>query len=214
MAGTAIASRVRLGATTLAASGILFVLYPAIRPFSDEKSLLGAQAFASGAWILAHVLAMLAFILLALGLLGLHIALQRTSVERLAFSALVVTWIGVGLSLPFYGAEAYGLHAIGLQAIREHHAALIGLANDIRTGPGLIIFLLGLILLAAGTIMAATAIWRSRTLPKWSGVPLAAGFALYIPQFAAAQQVRVGHGILVAAGCLWVAAGMWQPHNA
>jgi len=214
MARTAIASRVRLGAISLAVSGIVFVLYPAIRPFSDETSLLGAQAFASSAWILAHALAMLAFILLALGLLGLHIALQQTSVERLAFWALVVTWIGVGLVLPFYGAEAFGLHAIGQQAVREHNAALVGLANDVRSGPGLIIFLVGFILLAVGAIMAATAIWRSRTFPKWSGVPLAAGFALYIPQFAATQPVRVGHGIVVAAGCLWVAAGMWRPHNA
>src|SRR2546427_10969618 len=49
----------RLGALCLAVAGILFVLYPAIRPFSDETSLQGAEAFASNAWIVAHVLAML-----------------------------------------------------------------------------------------------------------------------------------------------------------
>src|SRR5437667_7585073 len=93
-------SRVRLGALSLAVSGILFVLYPLLRPFSDESSLQGAEAFASTAWILAHLLAVVGFILLALGLLGLlglHIALQNTAVERLAFLALVLSWIGVGL---------------------------------------------------------------------------------------------------------------------
>jgi hypothetical protein len=40
-------SRVRLGALSLAVSGILFVLYPLLRPFSEESSLQGAEAFAS-----------------------------------------------------------------------------------------------------------------------------------------------------------------------
>jgi hypothetical protein len=37
---------VRSGAVSLALAGMFFVLYPAIRPFSDETSLQGAQAFA------------------------------------------------------------------------------------------------------------------------------------------------------------------------
>jgi hypothetical protein len=87
------------------------------------------------------------------------------------------------------------------------------LANAVRTGPGLPIFLLGLVLLAVGTIMVATVVWKSPTLPKWSGVPLALGFVLYIPQFAASQPVRVAHGALVAAGCIWLAIGMRQQRN-
>jgi Zinc-binding dehydrogenase len=72
--------RVRLGALALAIAGVLFVLYPAIRPYSDEASLQGAAAFASGAWIVAHVLAMLGFVLVALGLLAgkLRPVLDRT----------------------------------------------------------------------------------------------------------------------------------------
>src|SRR5919201_6555567 len=101
-------NRVRFGASALAIAGVLFVLYPALRPFSDEKSLQGARAFASSAWLVAHVSAMVAFVLLALGLLGLHILLRETSVERLAFLALVLSWIGIGLTLPFYGGGGVG----------------------------------------------------------------------------------------------------------
>ncbi|WP_198031783.1 hypothetical protein [Bradyrhizobium sp. Ec3.3] len=36
------ASRMRVGAGALVVSGVLFVIYPALRPFSDESSLLGA----------------------------------------------------------------------------------------------------------------------------------------------------------------------------
>jgi hypothetical protein len=71
--------RVRAGAAALAAAGLLFVLYPALRPFSDETTLAGAQAFASNAWVISHVMGMLGFIGLALGLLGLHIALAGTT---------------------------------------------------------------------------------------------------------------------------------------
>jgi hypothetical protein len=188
----------------------LFVLYPAIRPFSDEASLQGAEAFASTAWILAHVLAILGFILLTLGLFSLYISLQQTSAERLAFLALILSWIGVGLTLPFYGGEAFGLHAIGQEAIRQQSSALLNMANDVRSGAGLVMGLAGLMLLAAGTVMAAIAVWRSSTLPKWSGIPFTLGFALYIPQFFGTQPIRVAHGMLVAVGCLWMAAGLWQ----
>jgi hypothetical protein len=71
----------------------------------------------------------------------------------------------------------------------------------------------GLLTLAVGAILVAVAIWRSRILPKWSGIPFALGFALYIPQYVASQPVRVAHGLLLAAGCLWIAVGMWQESN-
>jgi hypothetical protein len=202
------ASRIRLGAVSLAVSGILFVLYPLLRPFSDEFSLQGAQAFASIAWILAHMLAVVGFILLVLGLLGLHIALQHTAAQRLAFLALVLSWIGIGLTLPYYGAELFGLHAIGQEAVRQHSAALLALANAVRFGPGFIVIVVGLGLLAVGTILVALAVWRSGTLSRWSGIPLALGFVLYLPQFLGTQPIRVAHGLLVALGCIWIAFGM------
>lgn len=203
-------NRVRFGAASLAVAGIFFVLYPAIRPFSDEKSLEAAAGFASTAWIVAHLLASLGFILVTLGLIGLHLVLRETSVERLAFQTLVVWLVGAGLSLTFYGAEMYGLHAIGQAAVTQHNVALVSLANDVRSGPGLTVFLVGLLLIAAAGIMGAVAIWRSRTWPKWSGVPFALGFGLFIPQFFGTQPLRVAHGLLVAAGCLWIAVSMWQ----
>ena len=206
----ATAFRVRLGSIALAGAGVLFVLYPALRPFSDEASLQGAAAFGSTAWLAAHMLAMVGFILTTLGLHALHLSLQATRAERLAFWALIVWWTGAGLTLPFYGGEAFGLHAIGQRALADRSAALVSLAGDVRSGAGLLMFLAGLILLAAGAIVAATAIWRSRRLPKWSGVPFALAFGLYIPQFFGSQPIRVAHGLLVTAGCVLIAAAMWQ----
>src|SRR5919108_4275818 len=133
--------RFHLTALSLVLSGILFVLYPLIRPFSDESSLQGAGAFASFSWVLAHSLAMVAFVLLALGLLGLYLHLREMAVERRAIQALVLSWIGVGLTLPYYGAETFGLHAIGQEAVRQHSSALLALANAVRFGPGFIVII-------------------------------------------------------------------------
>ena len=204
------ANSIRLGASALVISGILFVIYPALRPFSDENSLLGAAAFGSGAWLAAHMLAVVAFTLLPLGLLGLQRSLLGTPAERPLFVALVLSMIGTGFTLPFYGGEAYGLHALGQEALRQHSVSPLGLVEVIRSGPGLAMFLAGLLLLAASAIATATALWRSCRYPKASGIPFAVGIALYIPQFFGGQPLRVAHGLLVAVGCVWIAACLWQ----
>lgn len=205
--------RMRLSASSILISGLLFVLYPTIRPFSDETSLQGATAFASTNWLVAHILAIVAFTLLPLGLFGLHNSLQGTAVNSLAYWAVVLCLIGTGLTLPFYGGETFGLHAIGQEAIRQRAATLVSLATVVRSGAGLVMFLVGLLLLAIAAIILAITIWWSGRYPKWSGVPFALGMGLYIPQFFGGQPLRITHGILVAIGCLWIAIGLWRQSN-
>lgn len=196
-------SRVRRGLTSacFAVAGVLFVLYPAIRPFSDESSLQAAAAFASNAWVVSHSLAIVAFVLLVLGTLGVYLLLRNTAVETLALVAVVLSWIGVGLTLPFYGAEVFGLHAIGMEALKQNNVALVSLATSVRGEPGIWFIIAGLILLGAGLIIFAIAVWRSGAFKKWIGIPLAMGFALYLPQYTAPQPVRVAHGFLITLGC-------------
>jgi hypothetical protein len=183
----------------------------ALRPVPGDSSVLGRDltagrgGIASNAWVVAHSLAIVAFVLLVLGLFGVYGALRQTSVERLTLMALVVSWVGVGLTLPFYGAEVFGLHAIGQAALRNHDASLVALASDVRGEPGIWFIVIGLVLLAAGIALFAIAIWRSRVLTRWIGIPLAAGFALYLPQFMTPQPVRVAHGFLITIGCGLVA---------
>ena len=45
-------------------------------------------------------------------------------------------------------------------------------------------------------------------MPRWGGTAFAAGFALYLPQFFAAPELRIAHGVLVAAGCVLLAAAV------
>lgn len=197
-------SRVGLGALFLAAGGVLFALYQAVRPFVDT-----AETMASTAWTVSHMSAMGGFILITLGLLGLHIAVQRTPAEPLALRALVVSWLGAGLTLPYYGAETFSLQLIAQRSLDSGDGSLLELVEDFHGAavPNSL-FAAGLLLLGLGAILAAVAIWRSGTLQRWSGAPLALGFALLIPQFFTPQPVRIVHGVLVAAGCIWIAVAM------
>jgi hypothetical protein len=69
-------------------------------------------------------------------------------------------------------------------------------------------FAVGLLTLAASGILVGLAVRRSRVLPQWSGAAYALGFVLFLPQFFTAAPVRIGHGVLMAVGCLWLAAAM------
>ena len=192
-------------------SGIFFLMFPVVRPFFDETSLQGAKWFASAQWVAAHSFGMGGFILLGLGFLGIYLRLQLTEVERWVFRALILCWVGVGLTLPFFGAEAFSLQVIGQTIVNQNNPSLIPLVNQVRYGPGIIFVSLGLLLVAAATILLAYAIWKSKVLPKWSGVPLAIAFAIYIPQLQGDpifQPIRIGVALVILLGCSWTAWGM------
>ena len=203
------ASTRMLAAAAVVASGILFVAYPALRPFSSETGLEGAKAFASTNWIIAHSLAMAGFILLGLALLGVCEHLRGTKGERLASWGMVLSWAGIGLTLPYYGAEVFGLHAVGQAVVDRNNPDLMSIVDNIRWEVGIFWILAGLAVLGIGAILFAIAIWRSGRLANWSGIVLAVAFALYIPQFAAGQPIRVAHGVLILIGGLLLAWAIW-----
>jgi hypothetical protein len=205
-------TRTRLGALALAVAGVLFILYPAVRPWEDESTVSGAiKAMSSGAWVAAHLFAMVGFILTALGLLAVRNVVSSTRAERLGFAAVVTGWVGVGLTLPYYGAEDFGLNAIARKAAEGQRFDVLDLIDAVRFSPvPITTFGLGLLLLAAAAVLAAIAIWRSGVLPRSSGILFALGFALFLPQFFAPPAVRIAHGVLVAVGSAWLALALWQ----
>lgn len=195
----------RLTSAAFAAGGVLFLIYPAVRPSGDD-----AGAMASGAWVGGHLAAMIGFILTGLAVLALHQVLG----DRLSLRAAVVTWVGAGLTLPYYGAEDFGLNVIARRSLRDHAPALMELAEEFRYGPvAMTMFAAGLALLGVGAVMAAVAVWRSGALARWSGVPFAAGFALFIPQFFGPYSLRIAHGALIAVGGLWLAVELWRARS-
>jgi hypothetical protein len=167
----------------LAAAGVLFLLYPATRPWEDETTAAGAAAaMGSGAWVASHLFAMIGFVLVPIALLEVH----RT--------AAITFWAGAGLTLPYYGAENFGLHEIAGQP------NLLELAEAVRYNPvAVTTFAIGLVTMGAGAVVVAL---KLRTVPAWL---FAAGFALFLPQFFTPPAVRIALGVLLLAGCAWLA---------
>jgi hypothetical protein len=207
------AVRARSGAAALVAAGILFLAYPAVRPWRDESSAEGAAAaMGSGAWVAAHLFAILGFILLPLGLLALRDALRGTRAERLAGAALTAGWVGVGLTLPYYGAEDFGLHAMAVRARAGESFDLLAMIDEFRYAPvAATTFATGLLVLGLAAVLAAVAVWRSGSPARFGGIPFAVGFALFIPQFFTPPAIRIAHGALVAAGCVALAFALLGP---
>jgi hypothetical protein len=202
---------VRLGAAALAAAGVLFFLYPAVRPWHDESTVGGAVAsMSSNAWVAAHLFAMLALILMPLGLLGLCRLAEESRGFGLTMSGTVAIWFGAGLALPYYGAEDFALHAIASTVNSGAPLDLLSLVDAIRLGAAAATtFALGLVLLGVGGVLLAVSIWRADILPRLSGVPLAIALLLFIPQFYLLAWARTAHGILVALALLWLATALW-----
>jgi hypothetical protein len=189
-------------AGALVAAGALLVLYPALRPWSDGTPDGAPAAFASPAWIPAHLAAVAGFVLVGF-------ALFHSSTERLTRIASSLWAAGTALVLPYYGAEAFALHAIGERIMRTGDTELLEAVEATRMGVWQVAtFASGLLLLAAASVLVAAAVARTRALPSWAGVPFALAFALYLPQFFGPPALRIAHGVLVAVGCLVLAAAI------
>lgn len=197
-------ARGKSGAGAFAFAGVMFLLYPALRPWHDESTVAGArESMSSNGWVAAHFFAMLGFIAVPLGLFALHAVLT----SRSSLLALVTAWVGAGLTLPYYGAEDFGLHALA----RSRTPDLLDVVERVRYQPvAITTFGIGLALLAMSGVLAAVAIWRAGVLQPASGILFAVGFALFIPQFSLPAAGRIAHGVLVLAGCLWLAVALWR----
>ena len=185
----------------LVAIGTLFVLYPVLRPWHDETVAAGAAAaMGSPLWVASHSFAMLGFILLPA--VPIVFAWRESQGRRTLVAAAIMLWLGVGLVLPYYGAEAFALNGVASMGVPD----LVAVSDAIRFGPVQgITFLLGLLLVAVGAVFTAVGVAKAH--PWWLGVAFAAGFVLFGPQFVGTPEIRIAHGVLIAVGCLILAFG-------
>lgn len=194
-------------------AGLCFATYPTLRPYADETGPVGLAAMASmasGRWLLAHLLGMLGFALLPVGLtalLGDAVADRVAVAVRPLRAARALAYAGAVGVLPYYGGEAFGLQAVGAYATTTHDPALVAVVTGFRYGGvALGLFGLGLLALAAAGVLVAAAAWRSGRAWRLVASVLALGLLAYLPQFFASPGVRVAHGVLLALGCWAVGA--------
>lgn len=195
-------------------SGLLMAVYLLLRPYGDTSSGTSAEAaaaFASTWWVVAHLAGALA--LVQLGRLGLRIDdLLGTP------TTMIARWSGLAgavLVLPYYGAETFGLHAIGRAGLTD--PGVLSLVVDVRDHPAaLTTFALGLTLLAVTGVSTALAWQRAMRGSGWTARaawPLAVGALLVLPQFYLPPTGRMAFGVAYAAAALVLAyaAGRQSP---
>ncbi|WP_166850062.1 hypothetical protein [Isoptericola sp. BMS4] len=193
------------------AAAFALLLFPVLRPWPDESvpSLALAAEFASDRWVLAHLCGIAGLWLLAPTFLGLRALLGGRAAPgaRAAGAAVVTAWAGTVLCTLYYGAEAFGIHTIARASLRAGNPSLLADVDALRDQPAaLALFGVGLALVAASGVLVAVAMWRGGTVPRWSGVPLAASLVLYLPQFFGGPGLRVAHGLLACLGLVLVAS--------
>jgi len=196
-------------AVTLGLSSLALAAFPLVRPFfpfdptTPAETLAGAsRAVTSPQWLVAHYLALIGFVLLLCVLPALHSHLAPAGGPPSARLGLLLSGAGVALILPTLGVELYALPAIG-RLFLDGNAAVTSLVRSIYLGGATLVMVLGLLLLAVGAIMLATAIARSRSLPTWAGITFAVGLALWCPLLPPA--VRVVDGLLIGIGGIGLA---------
>ena len=160
---------------TLACTGLLFLLYPVVRPWHDESTIRGTvTSMSSNAWVAAHLFAIFALILMPLGLLGLCRLVVSDRGFGLCVAATVIIWFGAGLALPYYGAEDFALHAVARQVRFGPLSTCLVWSKRSRFGTAAATsFAAGLVLLGVGGVLIAIAVWLTAILPRLSGMPLA-----------------------------------------
>jgi hypothetical protein len=158
---------IRIGLPAIPISGLLTAwatLTPQPNPSTEFEAW--AHFVTTAYFMLTHLLGtILGIILLIFGVIALGSYLAKEG-RRLGLVAMVVTIAANMLFLPIAGWAAFGEPAIG-------RAYLTGIEEAREINPGIdfiVIFLLSIVLALIGNVLLGLAIWRSRTLPKWSGV--------------------------------------------
>jgi hypothetical protein len=196
-------TRVALG---LAVAGVAFAAYPALRPYGPEQGLEGAADFGANAWLAAHALGMLGFVVLAFTLRAAAAGSPWAWAGRPLREVETRAWLAVALLLPYYGAEAYGLNQVGRYALDHRDAGVLDVADAFRYAPfEITTFSLGLLALVLVGGRLAHGLWRSGTLARTGGLLAGLGLATYLPQFFLPPAGRIVHGLVLGLGLVLVA---------
>jgi hypothetical protein len=119
----------------------------------DDETTQAFEAMSSNAWVVSHLFAMVGFLLVSLALLGLR--------ELVGIRAVAVTWVGAGLTLPYYGAEDFGLHGAATQG--DKYSGLAFAAGFVLFLPQF--FTPAPVRIAHGVLMLIGLVWLAMAVP-------------------------------------------------
>lgn len=171
------------GVSALPIAGLLWIATILLRgpvPDPSGDAATFAQTVASTSYLAAWLGITAALVLVLFGVFALYAYFAGSGVHRLAFAAMVSSIAGAALVLPLFGIFGFAYPALG-EAYLEGQTGVVDVAAAIFAGPLILLYAtVSGLLYSAGLVAFGVAIWRSRTLPKWSAVP----FALSAPLLA------------------------------
>src|SRR5919107_361161 len=133
--------------------------------------------------------------------------LANSRAGRLGLAAMVMTVVGLALSLVIGGVSTFALNAIG-------RAYLAGTKDVMKlefSSSFSVLFGLVILLLVVGNVLLGVAVWRSGTLPRWAGALWVASTLLFYVLGAVLGMATTGSSLLTqpVGGLLMVISGGW-----
>jgi hypothetical protein len=147
------------------------------------------------------------FILLLGAFPALHAFLVADGDGTRSFRAAGAGVAGSALVLPMFGVETFALPAIG-RTYLAGHPGIAPIVTLTYRGPGTVVMLVGLLLLAIAALTFAIAAWRRGTQPRWATLTWAVGLAAWLPLLP--RPIRVIDGLLIGIGGVRLALFMWR----
>lgn len=186
-------------------AGALIFTYWETAPDARTDVPGGAEWVTSTPGFTSGVLYILSLVALLLGLTALYGCLADHPGHIPALAGLILGVLSVGLILTTMGAGVLAAAVVADEYLSGNTAVAPAL-EDLSGGnfgtPIIIAFAGGVLAALASSIAFGYAIWRSGTLPKWSGILVGVGLVLFL---ATAPIVTQLGGILLAVGGAWIA---------
>ena len=179
-------------------------------PNIDTDPKGAADAATSVLGLGGGIVYLLATIALVFGLFALYGWLAGGRMGTMALAGLVLSVLSVGLLLAAYGAFVLA-SAVAADVYRSGDAGASGVLAKLsggNFGRAILATLIAAIIVGLlGAVANGVAIWRSGTLPRWSGVLFALGFVLLVGSAPIVSQLG---GILLLIGGVWIARTIGQ----
>jgi hypothetical protein len=139
------------------------------QPDPDTQLRSWSRFVTTDYYVISHLLSnILGSIFLIFGVFALGAYLATSRAGSMGLVAMFLTVLGSTLYLPLQGVATFAWPKEGqavLAGLEEFEALPPIFANSVQGLTALVVILLGFV----GNILVGAAVWRSGTLPKWSG---------------------------------------------
>ena len=206
--------RIRAGALALFVSGVLTAVGLYLRGpnmvdiTADTQRIIDMAS--SSQHILAQIFLMPNLVIQIFGFWGLYAFLANTSVDRPAFWGAVLCIAANAFFLPFAGIVAFITPAVA-DLYLQGNSEVIQVYHQGLYSPFARPFLAGsAVLILAGALLFAVAIWRSGSLPKWAAVLFFLHAIGIGPAAEFSYPIEYTGALLLLVSTAAIAWGMWR----